>query len=311
MPLKVIFGPNCYHHDVPGIEKLLKFEYQKVLFLVIYQSDDIDNLVITADKSFWDKAGALNLSKIVSTSFRHHFFQVSDQSDDIDNLVITADKSFWDKAGALNLSKLSSTITKHHFLQVSDQSDDIDNLIVIEDWKKISIDDFLEIEFRNSEDCRSVILDAKEIRYELTRGLAAKLTSQENFSARRLNKYIDLLNRTITEKGVEIKLKRNIDPPKVLVGTGIHSPDGGIDKEENIDEVIDRYEAENHEAQDEDEEDVKKNLEILKSDAMCPPTREMLEELETRKKEAPKESYYEILKRRQAEKRVKLEQEEL
>lgn len=103
--------------------------------------------------------------------------------------------------------------------------------VVIKDWKELIIDDFLELRFQSSEDCRAVILDSKVIRYELTKGLAAKLVGEENFSSRRLTKYIDLINKSIMEKGIEISVKRNVHPPKVLTGIGIHSPDGEIDRE--------------------------------------------------------------------------------
>ncbi|CDH93106.1 ATP-dependent RNA helicase DHX34 [Caenorhabditis elegans] len=179
-------------------------------------------------------------------------------------------------------------------------------IVIEDDWSQLSIDDFLELRFRSSTDCRSVLLDAKEIRYELTKGLAAKLVGEAGFSGRRrLAKYIDLLNQSIVEKGIEVAVRRNVHPPKVLTGIGIHSPDGGIDKEEDVDDLVQRFERDQepvHSAREEELED-QKVLDELRADVMCPPTRDMIEEAEKlkelKKKEIPKESYYEKLLKRQ------------
>ncbi|CAO4375068.1 unnamed protein product [Caenorhabditis nigoni] len=176
-------------------------------------------------------------------------------------------------------------------------------IVIEEDWTLLIVDDFLELKFRKSEDCRSVILDAKEIRYELTKGLAAKLVGEEGFSSRRLTKYIELLNQSIVEKGIELAVKRNIHPPKVLTGIGIHSPDGGVDKEEDVDELVQKYDKDT--VEDPSDEEDQKVIDELRADVMCPPTRDMVEDaekIEKKKKEVPKESYYEKLLKRQKEK---------
>ncbi|EGT33885.1 CBN-SMGL-2 protein [Caenorhabditis brenneri] len=180
-------------------------------------------------------------------------------------------------------------------------------IVIEEEWTELIVDDFLELKFRNSENCRSILLDAKEIRYELTKGLATKLVGDDGFSSRRLTKYIELLNQSIVEKGIELAIKRNIHPPKVLTGNGIHSPDGGIDKEEDVDDLVQRFEKNDpstSQTNDDIEEEEQKVMDELRSDVMCPPTRDMVEEDEEKKKkkEVPKESYYEKLLKRQAAK---------
>ncbi|CAD6195426.1 unnamed protein product [Caenorhabditis auriculariae] len=180
--------------------------------------------------------------------------------------------------------------------------------IVCDDSVTLLIDDFVEIKMRNSEECREIILDANEIRYDLARGLAAKLSGEE-YSCRRLIRGIDKFCELLTDKGREISLKRLVSPPRQLVGCGIFMPEGRIDQHGDLDDIleataedVERREMEEALRKEQDDED-RKVLSLLAGDKMCPPTKEMVEEAEE-KKQVPqvKESYYEKLLKRQQQK---------
>ena len=83
--------------------------------------------------------------------------------------------------------------------------------------------------------------------------------------------------------------------------------------QEDVDDLVQRFEkndATTHDDRDEDQ----KVLDELRSDVMCPPTRDMVEDaekLEKKKKETPKESYYEKLLKRQKAKEDKGDDKDL
>ncbi|PAV64353.1 hypothetical protein WR25_20485 [Diploscapter pachys] len=183
--------------------------------------------------------------------------------------------------------------------------------VICEDWKLVTVDDFVEIQFKSSNACREVIDSVIQIKKELKIGLTSALEG-DKLDMHRLARTVDKFSRYLTEEGVVIGLKRLVSPPRILEDVGFFTPDGEVkiddDKQEEGAEEVQESEAEREERQRLEEED-RAVRQFLGKDPMCPMTREMIEEeeeiAENKKKPEKKESYYEKLLKAQKEREEK------
>uniref|UniRef100_A0A1I7WZ41 Helicase C-terminal domain-containing protein n=1 Tax=Heterorhabditis bacteriophora TaxID=37862 RepID=A0A1I7WZ41_HETBA len=163
-----------------------------------------------------------------------------------------------------------------------------------ENWKLITVDDFLEFAFLHESQCMNILKIVEQIRKEMSKGLQKKLCGAD-FCSRELVKFIEKMGAMLSSEGVQLGIKRLVNPPRLLENVGFFHPDG---------EII--FDGDMGASEEESYNDVEWN-QVPGTDSCNSETedKEMIREMEPIVKKPKEESYYEKLLKRQKDRETR------